>query len=189
MSPRAKPLHAQTCRRNSIDDVLAKLRALVHEPAPPTADPEAPLARREAIRIMLSRLRGEAANPSKDVGAFHRRIYRQLRRADKYGARVRPRPWLMDHATRLRAALAYGNSVLAWRQRNCNPKHAITCERLLCDLEEELEDASRAPHRSAACGRSTPRPCPVGEEGQNQPWPPDPCSPGWPPRVRIAADS
>ena len=118
MTPRAKPLHTQTCRRNSIDDVLAKLQALVHEPASPSADPEAPLARKEAVHLMLDRLRGEEANPSKGVGTFHRRIYRQLRRADKYGARVRPRPWLLDHAARLRAALAYGNSILAWRQRN-----------------------------------------------------------------------
>eukprot|EP00969_Alexandrium_andersonii_P017487 764795-Alexandrium_andersonii.AAC.1 len=139
MTPRAKPVkHAQACRRNSIDDVLAKLQALVHEPAPPSADPGTSLARREAIRLMISRLRGEEANPSKDVGVFHRRIYRQLRRADKYGARARPRPWLVDHAARLRAALAYGNSVLAWRQRNCGTWHAVTCEGLLCDLEEEL---------------------------------------------------
>jgi len=142
MTPRAK--HAQAHRRNSIDDVLAKLQALVHEPAPPSADPEAPLARREAIRLMISRLRGEEANPSKGVGAFHRRIYRQLIRADKYGARARPMPWLLDHAARLRAALAYGNSILAWRQRNCGPWHAVTCEGLLCDLEEELVEAAAA---------------------------------------------
>ena len=143
MTLRAKPVqNAQTHRRNSIDDVLVKLQALVHEPAPPTAVPERRLVRREAARLMIARLRGEEANPSKAVGAFHRRIYRQLIRADKYGARARPRPWLLDHASRLRAALAYGNSILAWRQRNCNPEHAITCEILLCVLEEELEDAS-----------------------------------------------
>ena len=141
---------AQAYRRNSIDDVLAKLQALVHEPAPPCADPERHLARREAIRLMLNRLRGEEANPSRGVGAYHRRIYRQLMRADKYGASVRPRPWLLDHATRLRAALAYGNSILAWRRRNCDPEYAIMCEGQLCELEEELEDVSRHPHRSPA---------------------------------------
>eukprot|EP00969_Alexandrium_andersonii_P297633 13154626-Alexandrium_andersonii.AAC.1 len=62
------------CRRNSnrkvavhsLDDVLAKLQALAHEPAPPSADPERRLARREAIRLMLNRLRGEEANPCRD---------------------------------------------------------------------------------------------------------------------------
>ena len=150
MAPRAKPLHDQTHRRNSLGDVLAKLQALVHEPAPPSAGQVARLARREAIRLMLCRLRGEEANPSKEVGVFHRRIYRQLTRADKYCARARPRPWLLDQAARLRGALAYGNSILAWRQRNCNPEHTITCEGLLCDLEEELEDAPRPPHRVVA---------------------------------------
>jgi len=142
MAPRTKTIKsAHAYRRNSIDDVLAKLQALIHEPAPPDADQEIPLARREAVRLMLERLRGgEEAKPSRDVGAYHRRIYRQLTRANKYGARVRPRPWLLDYADRLRAALAYGNSILAWRRAYCNPKRAITCDGRLCDLEEELED-------------------------------------------------
>ena len=138
---------AQAHRRNSLDDVLAKLRALVHEQAPPGADPEVHLARREAVRLMISRLRGgEEAKPSRDVGAYHRRIYRQLTRADKYGARVRPRPWLLDYADRLRAALAYGHSILAWRRPDCNPERAITCEGRLCELEEEMEEDALPQH-------------------------------------------
>ena len=151
MEPCAKTRKsAKAYRRNSIDDVLAKLQALVHDPAPPCADPKRHLARREAIRLMLNRLRGEEANPSRGVGAFHRRIYRQLMRADKYGARARPRPWLLDHAARLREALAYGNSILAWRWRNCHPKRAIACEGLLYDLEEELEECAPRPHKKFA---------------------------------------
>mgnify|MGYP006863526691 CR=1 FL=1 len=123
-------------RRNSIDDVLAKLEALLlQEPT------EGRLARSEAVRLMLRRLRGEEANPSKEVGAYHRRIYRQLIRAHKYGGQARPQPWLLDHAARLRAALAYGNSILAWRRKNCHPRHATTCRGQLCSLQVELEDA------------------------------------------------
>eukprot|EP00969_Alexandrium_andersonii_P283580 12537225-Alexandrium_andersonii.AAC.1 len=69
---------------------MTKLHALVHE----QPDAEGRPARTDAIRIILDRLRGEKAKPCRDVSAYHRRLYRQLSRADKYGAWNRPKPFL-----------------------------------------------------------------------------------------------